>query len=140
MERKKEIASQKFRKGYNCCQAVACAYCEAFGIAETDMFRLTEGFGSGIGGLKDTCGAVMGMFLTISLANSAGDMEHPLATKMDTYAKFQKAAEAFRERNGSLYCRDLKTEEGAQPLDCCVRCVEEAAALLDEYFADQESK
>ena len=65
MRSKKEIAVEKFKKGYNCCQAVACTYCEELGIPEEDLFRLAEGFGSGIGGLKDTCGAVMGMFLTI---------------------------------------------------------------------------
>ena len=49
------------------------------------------------------------MFLIISLANSAGDMEDPTRTKLDTYAKFQEAAEIFKARRGSLYCRDLKT-------------------------------
>lgn len=39
--RKKEIAVEKFMKGYNCCQAVACAYCEDIGIPERDMLRLT---------------------------------------------------------------------------------------------------
>ena len=58
MKATKEIAVEKFKKGYNCCQAVACAYCEELGVKEEDMFRITEGFGSGMGGLKDTCGAV----------------------------------------------------------------------------------
>lgn len=134
MESKKDIAVAKFKKGYNCCQAVACAYCEELGISEKDMFRLCEGFGSGIGGLKDTCGAVMGMFMIISLANSAGDMEKPLATKMDTYAKFQEAAAKFKEKNRSIYCRDLKNIDGPQPLVCCVQCVEDAAALVEEIL------
>lgn len=95
---------------------------------------MTEGFGSGIGGLKDTCGAVMGMFLIISLANSAGDMEDPTRTKLDTYAKFQEAAEIFKERRGSLYCRDLKTQDGPQPLPCCMACVEDAAQILEELL------
>ena len=63
MKATKETAVEKFKKGYNCCQAVACAYCEELGVKEEDMFRITEGFGSGMGGLKDTCGAVTGMFL-----------------------------------------------------------------------------
>ena len=74
MKATKETAVEKFKKGYNCCQAVACAYCEERGVKEEDMFRITEGFGSGMGGLKDTCGAVTGMFLIISLYNSAGDL------------------------------------------------------------------
>ncbi len=134
MNQKKEIAVEKFMKGYNCCQSVACAYCEEFGISEKDTFRMTEGFGSGMGGLRDTCGAVMGMFLITSLSNSAGDMENPLATKMDTYAKFRELADKFKEKNNSLYCRDLLTMKGAQPLPCCIKCVEDAAALLDDYF------
>ena len=114
MESKKETAVEKFKKGYNCCQAVACTYCEELGIPEKDMFRLAEGFGSGIGGLKDTCGAVMGMFLTISL----------------------DAAEKFQQENRSIYCRDLKNADGPQPLVCCTKCVKDAAALAEEYLAE----
>ena len=139
MKGNKEIAVKKFKQGYNCCQAVACAYCEELGIKEEDVFRLTEGFGLGMGGLRDTCGAVTGMFLVISLANSACDMEHPLKTKMDTYARFREAARKFTEKNGYIYCRDLKNMDGPQPLICCTQCVEDAAALIDEMEFGQES-
>ena len=133
MEANKDAAVENFvKKGYNCCQAVACTYCGKFGIKEEDIFRLTEGFGLGMGGLMDTCGAVTGMFLIISLANSAGDIKHPLLTKMDTYAKFREAAKLFKEKKGSVYCRDLKTQNGRQPLPCCTQCVETAAGLIDE--------
>ena len=132
--KKKEIAVEKFMKGYNCCQSVACAYCEEFGISEVDMLRLTEGFGSGIGGLKDTCGAIMGVFLIISLSNSTGDPERPKLTKLDTYDKIMKAAADYKGNMGSIYCRDLKTEDGPQPLPCCTRCVEKAAEWLDEVY------
>ena len=124
MKAKKEIAVTKFKQGYNCCQAVVCAYCEECGVKEEDAFRMAEGFGSGMGGLKDTCGAVTGMFLTIGLANSAGDMEHPMKTKADTYRKFRESAAKFKEENGSIYCRDLKNMDGPQPLVCCIKCVE----------------
>lgn len=133
MEANKDMAVSRFvDKGYNCCQAVACTYCEKYGISEEDIFRLTEGFGLGMGGLMDTCGAVTGMFLIISLANSAGDMEHPLTTKMDTYAKFREAAKQFKEKLGSVYCRELKKSDGKQPLVCCTQCVETAAKIVDE--------
>lgn len=130
----KAEAVERFKKNYNCCQSIICAYCEEFGVKEEDIFRLTEGFGLGMGGLKDTCGAVTGMFMTVGLANSAGDMEQPKLTKRDTYAKIMELSEKYKERMGSIYCRDLKTEEGVQPLPCCMRCVEVAAELMDEYF------
>ena len=132
MKATKKDAGERFEKMYNCCQAVICAYCEELGMKEEDAFRLTEGFGSGMGGLKDTCGAVTGMFMTIGLKNSAGKMDEPFATKMDTYQKLLEAAEKFKEKNGSLYCRDLKTEDGPQPLPCCMKCVEDAAQIIDE--------
>lgn len=130
----REKAEDNFRRRFNCCQAVACAACESYGISPEDMFRMTEGFGLGMGGLKDTCGAVTGMFLVISLANSAGDPEDPMKTKMDTYQKIQEAAELFRTKKGSIYCRDLKTQEGPQPLPCCMDCVKEAGQILDDML------
>lgn len=133
METNKKKAEVNFmEKRYNCCQSVVCTYCEKYGINEKDVFRMTEGFGLGMGGLMDTCGAVTGMFLVIGLSNSAGDMDDPLATKMDTYEKIRKAAKSFREKKGSVYCRDLLTEKGAQPLPCCAKCVEAAIEVLDE--------
>lgn len=98
MKATKETAVEKFKKGYNCCQAVACAYCEELGVKEEDMFRITEGFGSGMGGLKDTCGAVTGMFLIISLYNSAGDLNDPKKTKMDTYKKSEKRQRLLKRK------------------------------------------
>lgn len=133
METNKKKAEVNFmEKRYNCCQSVVCTYCEKYGINEKAVFRMTEGFGLGMGGLMDTCGAVTGMFLVIGLSNSAGDMDDPLATKMDTYEKIRKAAKSFREKKGSVYCRDLLTEKGAQPLPCCAKCVEAAIEVLDE--------
>ena len=134
MEARKDEAVAYFAKGYNCCQAVALPYCEEFGISKEAMYKLGEGFGTGIGGLRDTCGAVMGMFFILSLANSAGNMEKPLETKLNTYEKFREAAAKFQEENGSIYCRDLKFPTDRKPVSC-FKCVEDAAALVDEYLA-----
>ncbi len=133
METNKQKAVANFmEKRYNCCQSVVCTYAGRYGAGEKDVFRMTEGFGLGMGGLMDTCGAVTGMFLVIGLYNSAGDMEDPLRTKMDTYEKIRKAAALFREKKGSVYCRDLLTQKGPQPLPCCAECVETALEVLGE--------
>lgn len=129
-------AVDRFMKGFNCCQSVICAYCEELGVKEEDIFKMTEGFGSGMGGLKDTCGAVTGMFMAISLANSKSTFDDPKVTKMDTYEKFQEAAAKFKEKHDSIYCRDLLTEQGKQPLNCCIHCVDDAAAIVDEMLKE----
>ena len=58
MKNKIQKAIANHCKGYNCSQAVACAYHDVLGMEENQVFRLVEGFGSGMGGLRETCGAV----------------------------------------------------------------------------------
>ena len=95
---KNKVMENFIDNNYNCCQAIVCAYCEELGLSENIAFKLTKGFGSGMGGLRDTCGAVTGMFLVISLANSAGDKNSPLKSKQDTYNKFQEVVKLFKEK------------------------------------------
>ena len=71
-------------KGYNCAQAVACSFCEEFGIDQEEMFRIAEGFGFGMG-IMDMCGALSGMMMVIGLDNSVGDPEIGKLTKGDSY-------------------------------------------------------
>lgn len=130
----KELAVKNFvEKKYNCCQAVICAYYEAHGMNDEDVFKMTEGYGSGMGGLKDTCGAVTGMFLAMGMINSAGEKENPMKTKPATYKDMREAAAEFEKECGSIYCRDLKAlVEGKQPVSCD-KCVEIAAAYVEKY-------
>lgn len=131
-----ENANKYFQeKKYNCCQAVICAYCDEYGIDDSAIFKLTEGFGLGMGGLKDTCGAVTGMFMAISMHNSAGDKENPRQTKFQTYEDIRNAAADFQNECGSIFCRDLKTGESFTP---CNRCVEYAAKCVEKYIANHK--
>ena len=54
MSKKVEQAMAFHDKGYNCAQAVACSFCEEFGIDQETMFRVSEGFGLGMG-MMDMC-------------------------------------------------------------------------------------
>ena len=126
----KEKAMEYFdEKGYNCCQAVVCAYCEACGIDGQEIFKLAEGFGGGMGGLQETCGALSGAFMAISMENSAGDTKNPTLTKADTYSKVKALAKEFESLNGSMLCRELKTDRVS-----CQRCVASGAELVEKYM------
>lgn len=140
-----ELAVKKFTDGYNCAQAVLCAYCDKFGLDEETAFKITEGFGLGMGGYKDECGAVTGMFMTIGLQNSDGSLVGS-KTKLDTYDKLKAAGEAFAAENGSIMCRDLlpkgkELKANASPEEIaaangknlmCVKCVKTAAEYLEK--------
>lgn len=45
MSTKAEHATKLHENGCNCAQAVACSFCQEFGIDENEMFRIAEGFG-----------------------------------------------------------------------------------------------
>lgn len=69
MSTKVEKALELHGKGYNCAQAVACSFCEEFGVDQETMFKISEGFGFGMG-MMDMCGAVTGMMMVIGMDNS----------------------------------------------------------------------
>lgn len=135
----KDKAVKNFaEKKYNCCQAVICAYCEEQGINDNDIFKLAEGFGGGMGGMQDACGAVTGMFMAIGMQGSAGDKAEPSKTKMNTYEAVRESAKAFKEKNGSIYCRELKAVVNGKQVVSCQRCVETAAELVEKYIAEDK--
>ena len=83
MSTKADMAIAFHDKGYNCAQAVACSFCQEFGVAEEEMFRIAEGFGLGMG-MMEVCGALSGMMMIIGLENSVGEPEKGRLTKGDT--------------------------------------------------------
>ena len=137
MSTKAEKAIAFHDKGYNCAQAVACSFCEEFGIDQGEMFRIAEGFGFGMG-IMDMCGALSGMMMVIGLENSVGDPEKGKLTKGDTYKKVKAYINKFAEQNGSYLCKELKGVETGKVLRACPDCIRDAVALTEEYLAAQK--
>ena len=122
-------AIEKHCKGYNCSQAVLCAYHDLIGLEEEQAFRLAEGFGSGMGGLRDTCGAVTGMFMAASYLASDGDREKN-ASRKSCYELIHTLGDKFKEKNGSLRCDELlQCEQHKRHEKLCTSYVEDAAQL-----------
>lgn len=128
-----EKAVEKKHNGYNCAQAVACSFCEEFGVDQETMFKISEGFGFGMG-MMDMCGAVTGMMMVIGMDNSIGNLENGKATKADTYKKTKEFAEKFRQKNGTYYCRDLKGVFGKGKVVPCSQCIADAVELTEMYL------
>ncbi|MDD2624041.1 MAG: C-GCAxxG-C-C family protein [Candidatus Riflebacteria bacterium] len=128
-------AVDNYNSGYNCAQSILCAYSAVMGISESEAYRLAEGFGSGMGGLQETCGAVSGMFTVLSYLNSDGT-PGSRKTRGITYKKVRDAAGNFKGAYGSLICREiLLNKDGVG----CVKKVEDAAKIL-ESFLDNSQK
>ena len=55
MGKRAEEAVKKHSEGYNCAQSVACTFADLMGMDEKDVFKMSEGFGFGMGACE-TCG------------------------------------------------------------------------------------
>lgn len=106
IQAKKEKAKGLFESGFNCCQAVFGAFAEDFGMDLDTALRLSASFGGGFGRLREVCGAVSGMALTLGMASGSAEPSDQ-AAKAANYALMQEVAEDFRKMNGSIICRDL---------------------------------
>jgi C_GCAxxG_C_C family probable redox protein len=133
-ERVAEI-KDKHTRGYNCAQIVLCSYAEELGIDEETLFRISEGFGTGMGGMMQTCGAVTAMFMALGLANSSGDLQ-ACDTKPQTMKKVRELAAEFEKKNGSIVCRELKGIDTGKVLRSCDGCIEDGIRILGEYLLD----
>ena len=133
-ERVAEI-KDKHTRGYNCAQIVLCSYAEELGIDEETLFRISEGFGAGMGGMMQTCGAVTAMFIALGLANSSGDLQ-ACDTKTQTMKKVRELAAEFEKKNGSIVCRELKGIDTGKVLRSCDGCIEDGIRILGEYLLD----
>lgn len=125
---RKEVAVEFFKSGYNCCQAVACAYADKIGTDETMLFKAGEGFGSGMGTANGVCGALSGAVMLAGMKNSDGSG----ATKSETRKMAAAMQKKFVERAKALICRDIKTGNNGGAFTSCEDCVRIAAEIVEE--------
>lgn len=99
-------AMEYFEEGYNCSQAVVLAFEDLYQIDRETMLRMSSSFGGGMGRLREVCGSVSGMFLVAGLLYGY-DQPKAGEKKAEHYARIQELASEFREKNGSIVCREL---------------------------------
>ena len=137
-------AAELFVEGYNCAQAVVVAFCDVTGMEKDYAAKLASGFGGGMGGLREVCGAVSGMNLVLGCLYGYESPTDDEAKKL-LYSQVRQLAEQFREQTGSIICREIlknpPTDPNPSPRTAeyyakrpCARMVMTAAALLDEFI------
>lgn len=143
------LAREGFIRGYNCAQAVACAFCEELNMEEATVAKMVSGFGGGFGKLREVCGAVSGAVFVLSALKGYDD---PAATseKSAHYLLVQEFASRFKAAHDTLICRELLKNLSQEKVNSpqpqprtpeyyhtrpCVRFVETAAQIVDELLA-----
>ena len=131
MENKIEEAAAKKKSGqYNCAQAIACTYCDYAGVDEETMRIIAQAFGVGMGTLDGTCGALVGAGIVLGLANK---------DKVKTVKDMREIMTAFKERNGTVTCKELKGRETGIILRECNDCVRDVAEFLESRLCPEKS-
>ncbi len=143
-------ADELFRQGYNCAQAVFCAFSDVTGIGLDASARMASSFGGGLGRLREVCGTVSAAALVLGIVKGY-DSPADRDAKKRHYALVREFADRFKAKESTINCRELLTraglvaEEGSDPEQRteefykkrpCPRLVYEAAEILDEMLAE----
>ena len=147
---RKEKAMAYFRQGYNCAQAVVLAFADLTDMDEATLSRMSCSFGGGMGRLREVCGGVSGMLMVAGYLYGFSDPTDR-AAKAEHYALVQEMARRFRERNGSIICRELLGGAGQDHAPTptertpafykkrpCLRMVSSAAEIMDEILREKQ--
>ena len=119
-----EEARQKKASGqYNCAQAVACTYADIVGLSPEQMGAVTSAFGTGMGNMKGTCGAIVGAGVVLGLK---------INDRVKAKMVLKRVMDKFQERNSSTVCGELKGIATGCKLRDCNDCVADAAEFLEE--------
>ncbi|MBQ0142891.1 MAG: C_GCAxxG_C_C family protein [Prevotellaceae bacterium] len=151
MSEKQLIARNLFLQGFNCSQAVFCAFAQDYGIDKNLALRLSASFGGGIGRMRKTCGAFCGLSMLIGLEKGQTE-ENDIETKQENYRIVQELAKKFAAVHGSITCEELlkirkeskishipdeRNEEYYRKRPC-LTVVETAVSLFESFL--EESK
>lgn len=143
------LAKKYFLDGYNCAQAVFCAFEDLTGYNRDESLKMISSFGGGLGRLREVCGAVSGAAAVAGALWGSADVKDK-AAKAAHYALIQRIAAEFRAENGSIICRELlngiESSTNPNPSDRtpeyykkrpCADTVYSAAAILDRIIAEK---
>ena len=149
MSNKSEKAKELFKSGYNCSQAVLGVFCEEFGLDFDKAMKIASSFGGGMGRMREVCGTVSGMFMAAGLA-CATSSDSP-TEKGVHYKRIQELAKRFKDRNGSIICRELLQglENSTVPIPSertetyykkrpCVDLVGDAVEIGEQYLKEEQ--
>ncbi len=133
MKSRVEDAIEYFRKGFNCSQAVACAYGDLVGLDSELLLPLMEGYGRGLGSLEGVCGAISGA-VAISNMWQSKQADSDSVRRAKAYGASRMLVQLFQKQNEIIICKELKGIDTGVVRRKCEACVRDAAEMLEEVL------
>ena len=150
MSEKTEKAKELFKQGYNCSQAVLGVFCEELGLDFDTAIKIASSFGGGMGRMREVCGTVSGMFMAAGLAFASSS--DSASEKGEHYKRIQELAKRFKDKNGSIICRELlqgiETSTSPNPSERtetyykkrpCIELVGDSVEIFEQYLQEQQN-
>ena len=117
-----EKAVEYKHSGNNCCQAVLMAFADKLPLDEKTLAAIGSGFGSGMGCMEATCGALSGAVMAAGMLNQSG---------RPTVMQSKAMLEEFKTNCGAVKCSELKGIGTGVVLCSCDDCVRNAVLALE---------
>ena len=150
MSKKTEKAKELFKQGYNCSQAVLGVFCEELGLDFDTAMKIASSFGGGMGRMREVCGTVSGMFMAAGLAFASSS--DSASEKGEHYKRIQELAKRFKDKNGSIICRELlqgiessntptpsERTESYYKKRPCIELVGDSVEIFEEFLKENSS-
>ncbi len=147
MSEKSEKAKELFKQGYNCSQSVLGVFCEELGMDFETAVKISSSFGGGMGRMREVCGTVSGMFMAAGLAFCTQENN-----KAKQYEIVQELARRFKEKNGSIICRELlqgiESSTSPKPSERteayykkrpCIELVADSVEIFEEFLKENQT-
>jgi len=136
-----EKAVRYFLSGYNCSQSVFAAFCDVTNLSEEAALMLASPLGGGMGRMREVCGACSAMFMVLGAAKGYSQPDDE--AKKQLYEKVQQLAAEFKEKNGTIICRELLDNPPSNPTPSertpdyykdrpCAKFVHDAAEIIEK--------
>ena len=115
-----------YKRDYNCCQAVLMAFQPELGLTKEQLLAMGACFGSGMGCMEETCGALCGAQMTQGMLKYDGRRMNPQASQLRA---------EFEQRCGATRCKELKgVGTGNGVLCSCEDCVRHAVEAVENQL------
>ncbi len=106
-----EKRAYQFEKNYSVCpQAVLAAFKEEFDFVSDDLFKAGTGLAGGIGLTGNTCGALIGgaMILSVISGRDYEDLEDKERKRYDALGMAKELIEKFKGEYGTTNCFEIQ--------------------------------
>ncbi len=112
----------------NCAQCVLLAFQQELGKSTEELRALGAGFGTGMGGMQATCGALCGACIALGLLRGEKQPETKLIMK--------GLLEEFKQQTGATICGDLKGLKTHKVLCSCDDCIAYAVRDVEKRMLE----